>query len=114
MRSTSAISPCSASDPQLLQNFVELFLVGHGENFLRSDLAMMQLDAPVGQPRHHRIMRHHDDGASLLMKLAQQPQHDFFVDRVQISRRFIGQNNSWIVDQRPRNAHPLLLSARKL
>jgi len=37
--------------PELFQNFVQLFFVGKGENFLRRDLAMMQLDAPVGQPR---------------------------------------------------------------
>ena len=38
--------------PKFFQNLVELFFVGHGEYFLRGDLAVMQLDAPVGQTRH--------------------------------------------------------------
>ena len=100
--------------PEFFQNFVQLLLVGHGENFLRRDLAVMQLDAPVGQPGHHRIVRDHHDGASLLVKLAQQPQHDFFIHRVQIPGGLVRQNDSRIIDQRPRNAHPLLLAARQL
>src|SRR5215831_10285138 len=38
-------------DPQFFQNLVELLFVCHGEDFLRCDLAMMQLDAAVRQPR---------------------------------------------------------------
>ena len=48
------------------------------------------------------------------MKLAQQAEHDFFILRIQISRRFIRQDDSRIVDQRAGNAHPLLLAAREL
>ena len=58
--------------PEFFQHFVQLLLIGHGEDFLRRDLAVMQLDSPVGQPRHHGIVRNHHDGAPLLMKLPQE------------------------------------------
>ena len=56
--------------PELLQNFVELFFIGHGKNFLRSDLAMMKFNTPVGQPRNYRIVRDHHNRPPLPVKLA--------------------------------------------
>ena len=100
--------------PQFFEHFIELLFVGHGKNFLRLDLAMMELDAPVSQARHHGIVRDHHDRPPLLVKLAQQPQHNLFVDRVEVACRLIRQNNLRIIDQRPRNAHPLLFAAGKL
>ena len=75
---------------------------------------MMQFDAAVGQARHHGIVRDHHDGASLLVKLAQQAQHDLFVQRVEIAGRLVGENDLGIIDQRPRNADALLLASGKL
>ena len=54
----------------------------------------MQLDAPVGQTRHDRIVRDHHDGASLLVKLAQQAQDNLFVGRIKIPRGLVCQDNS--------------------
>ena len=98
--------------PKLFENFVKLFLVGHRKDFLRRNLSMMQFDATVRQSGHNGIMRDHHDCASLLMKFTQQPQHDFFILRIEIARRLVSQNNPGIVDQRPRDADPLLLAAR--
>src|SRR5215469_11170315 len=101
-------------DPEFFQNLVELLLVGHRENFLRSNLAVMELNSSVSQPRYNRVMRNHHKRPSLLMEFAQQAQHDFFVRRVEIASRLVGQNDSRIVDQCPGDAHTLLLASGKL
>ena len=36
-------------NPEFFQHLVQLLLVGHGKNFLRSDLAVMKFNAAVGQ-----------------------------------------------------------------
>ncbi len=97
--------------PKFFEHFVELLFVGHGKHFLRCDLAVMEFDAAVGQARHHRVVRDHHDGAPLLMKLAQQAQNDFFVDRIEVAGGFVGQDDLGIVDQGARDADPLLLPA---
>jgi hypothetical protein len=44
-----------------------------------------------------------------------QQRHDLFAGaRVQVSGRLVGEEDRRIVDQRPGNRHPLLLSAGKL
>ena len=48
MRPTSATLAVLFHHPEFFQNFVELLLIGHRENFLGGDLAVMQLDAAVG------------------------------------------------------------------
>ena len=73
---------------------------------------MVQLDAPISQPGDYGIMRHHDDGASLLMQFAKNPQDDFLVLGVEIAGRFIGQHNFGIINQRSCDAHALLFAAR--
>ena len=35
--------------PELFEDFVELLVVGHGENFAGCDFAVMQFDAAVGK-----------------------------------------------------------------
>jgi len=57
---------------QFFQNFVELLIVGHGEDFLGSNFSVMQFDAAVGEAGDDGVVRDHDDGAALLMKLPQQ------------------------------------------
>jgi hypothetical protein len=72
---------------------------------------MVQLDATIGEARYDWIVRNHDDGASLLVKLAEQAQHDFFVDRVEVAGGFVGQDDFRIVDQSAGNAYALLFTA---
>ena len=57
--------------PEFFEHFVELFFVGHGEDFLSGDLAVVQFDAAVGEAGDDRVVRHHHDGASLLVQFAQ-------------------------------------------
>jgi hypothetical protein len=108
-------TPEGLSDrPELLQDFVELFLVRHGENFLVGNFTVMQLDSAISEAGDDGVVRNHYDGASLAMQLAQQAQDDFFIDCVQISSGFIGQNDLRIVDQGAGDANPLLFSAGEL
>ncbi len=74
----------------------------------------MKFDATVGKARDHRIVSDHYDRPPLLVKLAQQPQDDLFVLRIEIAGGFIGQNNLRVIDQRSRDADSLLLASRKL
>ena len=46
---------------------------------------------------------------------ADQRLHDFMRGaRIEIAGRLVGKQQSWVVDQGPRNRHPLLLAAREL
>ena len=76
--------------PDLFQHLVELLLVAEREGFLLDDAAVVQFYAALRQPRHHRIMRHHDDSAALAVKVTQQPQHDLFVESVEVAGGLIG------------------------
>jgi hypothetical protein len=98
--------------PKLFQDLIELFFIGHGKDFLRRNLAVMQFNPPVRQSGHNRVMRDHDNGPPLLMQVPQKLKHDFLVLGVEISRRLIRQNNLGIVNQGPGDANPLLLTAR--
>ena len=100
--------------PEFLEDFVELLFVGHGEDFLIGDLAVMQFDSAISQTGHGGIVRDHHDGASLLMKFAQQAQDDLFVHCVQVSSGLVGQDDFGIVDQCAGDANSLLLASRKL
>src|ERR1700674_137000 len=74
----------------------------------------MQFDAAVGQTRHYGIVRHHDDGASLLVELAKQAQDNFFVRGVEVAGGLVGKHDLRIVDEGASDAHALLLASGEL
>ena len=74
----------------------------------------MQFNPAIAQPGHDRIMRNHDDSASLLVQLPQQSQHDLFVDSIQIAGGFVGEHDFRVIDQSAGDAYPLLLTTGKL
>ena len=53
--------------PKFLQHFIELFFVGHSEDFLGGNFAVMQLNTAIGEAGNNRVVGHHNDGASLLV-----------------------------------------------
>src|SRR5215472_18878982 len=58
-----------------------------------------------------RVVRDHHDGlAELLVQLAEHLKDGFGVFGVEISGRFVGQQNFWFVDDGARDGHTLLLS----
>src|SRR6478609_661541 len=74
----------------------------------------MQFQATVGQTGDNRIMRDHDDGASLGVHFTKLAEHDFFVHGVEVAGGLVGQNDVRIVDQGPGDADALLFAAGKL
>src|SRR6202521_3722018 len=74
----------------------------------------MQFDAAVGQTRYYGIVRHHDDGASLLVEFAEQAQDDFFVRGVEGAGGLVGKYDFRIVDEGAGDAHALLLASGEL
>ena len=76
--------------------------------------AVIEHDLSLRAGGDQRVMRHHDDGGALLMQLAEQVEHNALVAFVEIAGRFVGQHQFRAVDQRPRDAHTLLLAPGQL
>src|SRR6202521_2866801 len=74
----------------------------------------MQFDAAVGQTRYYGIVRHHADGASLLVEFAEQAQDYFFVRGVEVAGGLVGKHDFGIVNEGAGDAHALLLASGKL
>ena len=59
-------------------------------------------------------MRDHDDSDTTLVQVLENS-HDFDAGlAVEISGRFVREQNLWVIDQRTCNRHALLLATRKL
>ena len=98
--------------PEFFEDLVELLFVRHGKHFGRGDLAVMQFDAAIREPRDYGVVGDHDDGSSLAVQIAQQAQNNLFVGRIEIACRLVGQHNFRIIYQGSRDANPLLLATR--
>ena len=99
-------------DPDLFQNFVELFVVVEAENLLRSDASVMKLDAAIGKTRDGWIVGDHDNGATLLMKFAEKAKDDLFVVLVEIASGFVGEDDLGIINEGASDAYALLFTTR--
>src|SRR5580704_4646312 len=61
-----------------------------------------------------RIVRdHHDRLTEVFVQLAQHLEHDIRIFRIEITRRLIGKQDFWLVDNRAGDRDSLLLTARK-
>src|SRR5712675_1266811 len=124
-----------AADPDLLEEVIETELVvggdvaatiggvdqRAGQRMSRAVLQRIEVQAPVGEfdtaiglARNVRIVRNHEDGVPGIVQLAENLQHDGFVDFVEVTGGFVGENQLWLVDQRACDGYALLLSAGKL
>src|ERR1044071_5396883 len=74
----------------------------------------MKLQAAIGETGNNRIMRDHDDGASLGVHFTQLAENDFFIHGVKVAGRLVGQNDVRIVYKSAGDADALLLAAGKL
>ena len=59
-------------------------------------------------------MRHQDNGFALLVKLIEQAENFRAGRGVKVACGFVREDDERIIDQRPGDSNPLLLSARKL
>mgnify|MGYP001826202426 CR=1 FL=1 len=66
---------------------------------------------PVGQGQ---FVRDHDDGRAAIVDLPEQVQHAVCHVRVEVTRRLVGQQESWLPGERSGNRDALLLAARQL
>ena len=58
-------------------------------------------------------MRDDQDGRAVVVKIPEEVHDRLAGVRVEIARRLVGEDDRWAVDERPRDGHPLLLSARQ-
>src|SRR5512141_3208521 len=79
------------------------------------DLAVPQVFYPVGVLRDVLVVRDHDyRPAFLLMHLAQEVHDSASCLRVEVSGRFVCEDDLWVVAERAGYRDPLLLAAREL
>src|SRR4030095_1280458 len=61
-----------------------------------------------------RVVRdHQNSGVELMMQVVEQPQNLFPGPRIEIARRFVGQQDRWTEDQRARYRDSLPFTARQ-
>jgi hypothetical protein len=72
---------------------------------------MREFDATIRKVSDGRIVRHHQDCVSLAVQFPKKLDHGLFIRFVEISRRFVGQNQFRMIDQRTRDGHALLLAS---
>ena len=80
---------------------------------MAEDLAVAQSNLALGQSRHLRIVRHHNDRVALTMQIAKKIRNDGLIGGIEIAGRLIRQQDRRIINKRPRNADTLLLAARE-
>jgi hypothetical protein len=76
------------------------------------DDTVLQPHQALAARGHVGFVRDDDDGQALLaVERTQQVQHLFGGARVQVAGGLVGQQQRWLVDQRARDGHALLLPA---
>jgi hypothetical protein len=81
---------------------------------IKMQMAVGKLDAAVGLACNVGIVRHHQDGVTRSVQLAEYLKHDVFVGFVEIASRFVGKNQLRLVDKRARDGHTLLFATGEL
>src|ERR1700674_5471005 len=125
-----------ATNPDLLEQVIETNLVvrryvagaaiggvderagervaGAMQRSVKLQVAVRQLDAPVGLTRNVGIVRDHENCVAGIVQLAKDLQDDGFVDFVEIAGGLIREDQLGLIDERARDGHALLLAAGKL
>src|ERR1700681_3087757 len=78
------------------------------------DLAVDDMDAPVGPCRQCRVVRNNHYGLAAVGDIAQNAEHLLGRSGVEISGRLVGDNDFGTVGERPRQRYALPLTAGKL
>ena len=85
-----------------------------GGNFVLDNLAVFYVKGAVGFARDVEIMRNQHDSMTLVVELFENAYHLRAGFGIQVARGLVGEDDGGVVDQRPRDSHPLLLTAGKL
>ena len=78
------------------------------------DLTVEQVDDAVGVASVALRVGHHDDGGAFLVEVGEQVHHLATVLRVEVTCRFVGEDELGVGDDGAGDGHPLLLTARQL
>ena len=76
--------------------------------------AVLEADLAVGAGGDRGVVGDQDQGVTALVEVGQERHHDRLVDRVEVPRRLVGEDQRRLVDQRPGDADPLLLASGEL
>ena len=77
---------------------------------IAGDLAVYDVDNPLGMFGRIGFMCNQDDRIALLVKLLQDFHHLDPGLGIQITGRLIGKDNRWVIDQSAGNGHPLFFA----
>src|SRR5437667_12859228 len=85
-----------------------------GRGFVARNPSVQNSDDPTRVTGHGLFMGDDDDGVTLLREFLEQG-HDFDAGlRIEVARRFIGQKNRGVVDERARDGNALTVAYGKL
>ena len=77
------------------------------------DFPVFQNDLALPLPSNVGIMGDDQQGGALPMQLRKEVDNDVFVCLVEVSGRFVGQDDGGVVDEGTSHAHALLLPSRQ-
>src|SRR5260370_1640440 len=125
-RTTQTMSTLAMLTAALRQKFCQALLKAKSTRFQSRCMVPSRIlvsDNLAGFDRHHpaahhvhdlAVVRCHQDRGASRIDLQEQLNDLPRGGRVQVSGGLIGEKNSRVMDERPRDRHPLLLAARKL
>ena len=103
-----------ATDPDLLEEMVEVDAVVHGDALIDGEMAMDEFDAAVGLLGDVGVVGDHENGVAGAVKFAEQSDNDFFVGFVEVAGGLVGQDEFGLIDESAGNGDALLFAAGKL
>jgi hypothetical protein len=76
------------------------------------DLAVTESDLALSERGHFGVVRDHNDGVALAVKVAKKLGDDGLVGSVEVASGFVSEEDRWVVDEGARDADALLFAAR--
>src|SRR5258708_21924193 len=128
--------PLFAANPDLLEQVIEANLVvcrniagaavggideraGEGmpravQRSVKLQVAVREFDSAIGLAGNVRVVGDHQNCVAGIVQLAENLQHDGFVDFIEIARGLVRKNQLGLIDERASDSHALLLAAGEL
>ena len=86
----------------------------HGDALIDGEMAVNELDAPVGLLRDVRIVGDHEDVVAGAVQFAEKTDDDFLVGFVEITGGLVSEDELGLIDERASDGDALLFPAGKL
>src|SRR5260221_89565 len=78
---------------------------------VKLQVAVREFDSAIGLARNVRVVGNHQNCVASIVQLAENLQHDGFVDFIKIARGLVRKNQLGLIDERATDSHALLLAA---